>query len=142
MARDNNNSGLHFIRHNKAKYDDIKYYDENSMQGTINRRYEAIAELESLGEYLFAQKVAFVYVRTGEAEYCYHKCFSLSVYDRKYLETLKPISTPLRMYNPKKADDRGIKVRKHDKYNILYITKEHYDEMKHRIDENIRYDLR
>ena len=44
MGKNNNNAGMHFVRHSDyGKYDDLAYYDRNSTEGIANRRYEAIA---------------------------------------------------------------------------------------------------
>ena len=63
MGKNNNNAGMHFVRHSDyGKYDDLAYYDRNSTEGIANRRYEAIANLEAKGEYLFTRSVSFIQI--------------------------------------------------------------------------------
>ena len=143
MKKNNNNAGMHFIRHsNHGKKDDLAYYDKNSAQGIANRRYEALANREEMGEYLFTTSVSFVQITMGDGEFDFPKFYKVLIYDKEHENSLKAVSTIKKLYNSNKVDDQGIRVREHDKQHIVYITTELYEEKKHLINKNEVYKLK
>lgn len=140
MSKNNNNAGMHFVIHsNSRKYDNLAYYDKNSDQGIANRKYEAIANLEAMGDYLFTRSASFVQIALEDDENVYPNFYKVLTYDKEHEETLKYVSTIKNLYNPNKLDDRTIRVREHDRQHIIYITTELFEEKKHLIDKKIVY---
>ena len=143
MGKNNNNAGIHFIRHsNYGKYDNLAYYDRNSEEGKANRRYNAIANLEEMGEYSFTKSASFVQVALGDRENDFPQFYKVLIYDKEYEDTLKYVSTIKYLYNPDKIDDGDIKIREHDRQRVIYITTELYEEKKHIINKKIVYKLK
>ena len=140
MGKNNNNAGMHFVRYsNNVRYDNLYYYDKNSEQGIANRRYEAIANLEEMGDYLFTRSVSFVQIALEDNENAYPTFYKVLTYDMEHEETLKHVSTIKNLYNPDRLDAGTIRVREHDRQRIIYITTELYEEKKKLIDKKIVY---
>lgn len=143
MGKNNNNAGMHFVRHSKkVKYDNLAYYDKNSEQGIANRRYQAMANLEEMGEYLFTRYVSDIQIFIGEREFDFPKSYRVLIYNKEYEKELKFVSTIKTLYNPDKTDIQAIRVREHDKQHIIYIDTELYEKNKHLINKDTVYKLK
>lgn len=140
MGKNNNNAGMHFLRHsNYRQYDNLAYYDKNSAEGIANRKSEAIANLEEMGKYLFTKSASFIQISSGDGEFDFPKFYEILIYDKEHEKVLKPVSTIKKLYNQKSVDKQEVKVRVHDRQNIIYIASKDYEEQKHILNKQIVY---
>jgi len=143
MGKNNNNAGMHFVRHSDyGKYDDLACYDKKSAEGIANRRYEALANLEEMGEYSFTKNVSLIQVSIEDSEFDLSKFYKVLIYDKSYEKILKTVSTIKKLYVPDNVNEPEIRVREHDRQRIIYITSELYEEKKHIINSRIVYKLK
>lgn len=143
MGKNNNNAGMHFVRHSDyGKYDDLAYYDRNSTEGIANRRYEAIANLEAKGEYLFTRSVSFIQILIEDSEFDLSRTYKVLIYDKEDEKKLKAVSTIKKLNILNDEKEQEIRVREHNTQRIIYITSELYEEKKHTINLQMVYKLK
>lgn len=143
MGRNNNNAGMHFMRSSEyGKYDDLSYYNKNSAEGLANKRYNAISELEEMGDYAFTQYVSFIEISCRVGEYDFTKMHRVLVYENEHEKELLRISSKFKLYMLDSYEDNGIEVRVHDKQNVIYIKNNLYEQVKSLIKKDIVYVLK
>ena len=126
MGRNNNNAGMHFVRHSKnSNYDDLAYYDRNSMEGIQNRRYEALAQLEAMGDFAFTKQIAFINVLIMNADMEYPVTYRVYLYDKDHEKDIRKVSTMMRLCESK-DETKEILVRVHDEQRVIYLENESY----------------
>lgn len=143
MGRDNNNAGIHYQKHSpKGKFEDLGYYDRNSDEARTNRRNEAMAYFERMGEYPFTKKHSFIRIYPNEKkteEFEYAIMYDVMSYDNSGLETLKNVSSRYNLVDEGGKHGMEIPVRIHNNQRVVYILKEELDKYPNIFNRNIEY---
>ena len=142
MARNNHNAGMHFINHTKAgKYDNLSYYEKNSEQGLRNRRYEALAALEALGDYPFTEYICYIKVLIQNGEFEYTVPYRLYSYRGEHEKELLRSTTRVKLCDVEGKMEKCIYVRIHDKQKNIYMTADIYEKMKNVLNSGAEFRL-
>lgn len=126
MAKNNNNAGMHFVKHsNFANYDNLSYYNKTSIEGIQNRKYNALAQLEEMGEYHFTKYATTIEVFLENTQSTYPQRYRVLIYEEQYEKQLRSVSTKRKLRNSNDISN-VILVRVHDKQKVIYITESIY----------------
>lgn len=121
MGRNNHNAGMHFQKHSKANYDDLAYYDKNSVEGINNRRYAALSALEEMGIFQFASPIGSIKVDVQNGTM--HNIITYRVYSYKKEDErqLMQVTSKYKLFEVDVNTEDKQTVRIHDTQRIIYI---------------------
>lgn len=139
MGKNNNNAGIHFVKYSRyGNYDDLAYYDRNSTEGILNRRYEALARLEAMGYYSFTKQVGFINVLVEDMGCEYSEIYHICTYGREHEEEIKRVSTIKKLVNSKNMAD-VLTVRVHNEQRVVYIIENIYEDDADKLSKSKEY---
>ena len=130
MSRNNHNAGMHFQKHSNANYDDLAYYNKNSVEGINNRRYAALSALEEMGVYQFAKYIGHFKVEVEKEYGIPWDFYEIYSYDEEHANEIRIVSTKKKLIASEDKESDGIPVRVHDKHRVVYIIQSIYEEKK------------
>ena len=126
MGEDNNNAGIHFIKFSEyGKYDDLAYYDRNSQEGIQNRRNEALAQLEAMGEFTFTKYAMIINVLIAGEDLKYPVIYKVYLYEKEHENDIRRVSTTMRLCGNENKMNELI-VRVHNEQRIIYLENDFY----------------
>lgn len=131
MRRNNNNAGVHFVNHsNKNIYEEIAYYEKNSIEGITNKYNEAVFNLNSEGKFLFLKYGLSIRVMDVNQKSEYPFFYEVYIFEDQYEEKIRNVSKKCKLFVQADDSTQSIIVWVNKSRSIIYISTRQYEEKK------------